>query len=67
MKCDQKGPVVWNYCHFKRSVRGVSDYSEHQPRQSLDSCTLASLQLNQETDASVITQSLVLRDMSGTS
>jgi hypothetical protein len=39
--------------------------SKHQPRQSIDSCTLASLQLDQETDASVITQSLVLKDVYG--
>jgi hypothetical protein len=39
--------------------------SKHQPRKSLDSCTLASLQLDQETDAIVITQSLVLSDVYG--
>lgn len=67
MKCDQKGAVVWNYCHYKRNVRGVSYHSEHQQRQSLDSCTLASLQLDQETDANVIAESLVLRVVSATS
>ena len=67
IKCDQKGPVVWNYYNYKRNVRGVSDHKEHQPRQSLDSCTHASLQLDQEMDASVIVEPLILRVVSGTS